>query len=472
MDGLECNEILFSQLENSFTLGAEYYSKEFVRIVNTVKGMNHTFLSDASRIITDGDHGSPDYQEEGILYLLSECIKSGYIDLNKSKRITEEKHKELKRSALHPGDVVVTKTGVNFGISAVIPDDFEECNTIAHVGKITLKKGYNPYIISAFLNSKYGYYQMRRRGLKATRPEMKLVEMQDILIPIFKSDDLGNVIKRAIEQGYELLRKAERKYFDAEKLLLDEIGIDMYSITSGDVSVKSFAESFESTGRLDAEYYHPKYDRLFSAISKIPHKKLEDIVCITKSIEPGSDAYMEEGIPFIRVSDVSKFEISKPDKYLEPGGAYDLANYYLRKNEILFSKDGSVGIAYKVEQDAKMISSSALLHLRIKKPSEVLPDYLTAVLNSEVVQLQAERDAGGSIIKHWKPSEIKKVLIPILAIHRQKEISSKAIQSFELRYKSKQLFKCVKEAMEMAIEQDELTATIWLESKITEFSTN
>lgn len=66
-------------------------------------------------LATDGDHGSPDYQESGVLYLLSECVKEGYIEKAKCRYITEAKNRELKRSCLHPGDIVVTKTGVYFG---------------------------------------------------------------------------------------------------------------------------------------------------------------------------------------------------------------------------------------------------------------------------------------------------------------------------------------------------------------------
>ena len=43
------------------------------------------------------------------------------------------------------------------------------------------------------------------------------------------------------------------------------------------------------------------------------------------------------------------------------------------------------------------ISSSGILHLTMKD-NAVLPDYLTLVLNSKLVRLQAERSAGGSII--------------------------------------------------------------------------
>ncbi len=59
------------------------------------------------------------------------------------------------------------------------------------------------------------------------------------------------------------------------------------------------------------------------------------------------------------------------------------------------------------------ITSGAILHLTIKEVSVVFPDYLTFVLNSPVVQLQAERDMNGAIIQHWKPSDIEKVIIPL-----------------------------------------------------------
>lgn len=215
----------------------------------------------------------------------------------------------------------------------------------------------------------------------------------------------------------------------------------------------------------NAEYYQPKYDKLINAIMSSRHKKLKEIVSIYKSIEPGSDAYQEEGIPFIRISDISQYGISKTDKYLERRGKYDLPEYYLKKNEILFSKDGSVGIAYKVENDTQAITSSALLHLSVNESEEILPDYLTAVLNSKIVQLQAERDAGGSIIKHWKPSEIEEVLIPILDIEIQKNISQKVIESFELQNCAKLLLEVAKQAVEIAIEQNETIATEWLNDK-------
>ena len=87
-----------------------------------------------------------------------------------------------------------------------------------------------------------------------------------------------------------------------------------------------------------------------------------------------------------------------------------------------------------------------------------MPDYLTLVLNSVIVGMQAERDAGGSIIQHWKPSEIENVVIPKLSQEIQQEITNKVKESFALRRESKRLLNLAKTAVETAIEQGENTA--------------
>ena len=143
----------------------------------------------------------------------------------------------------------------------------------------------------------------------------------------------------------------------------------------------------------------------------------------------------------------------------------NIEDLYPKKDTILLSKDGSIGIAYKMEKDIEAVTSGALLHLTVKDSNVVLPDYLTLLLNSPIVQLQAERDCNGAIIQHWKPSDIEKVLIPVLDIAKQRDISDKVQESFQLREESKCLLDLSVKTVEMAIETDEETALRWLEAQ-------
>jgi restriction endonuclease S subunit len=186
---------------------------------------------------------------------------------------------------------------------------------------------------------------------------------------------------------------------------------------------------------------------------------LGELVAISKSVEPGSDYYLKEGIPFVRVSDLTKFGVTDPLIYLDDKIFKDVIRP--KQDTILMSKDGSIGIAYKVEKDENFITSGAILHLQIID-NNILPDYLTLVINSKVVQMQAERDSGGSIIQHWKPSEINNVVIPILPMEKQLEISQLVQESFRLRSESKRLLNVAKTAVEIAISENEETALNYL----------
>ena len=69
--------------------------------------------------------------------------------------------------------------------------------------------------------------------------------------------------------------------------------------------------------------------------------------------------------------------------------------------------------------------------------------------------MQAERDAGGSIIQHWRPEEIKQVL-GIYPSNVYTKIAGRAVTAvFVLRQQSIQMTELVKNAIEVAIEQSE-----------------
>ena len=135
----------------------------------------------------------------------------------------------------------------------------------------------------------------------------------------------------------------------------------------------------------------------------------------------------------------------------------DIETLYPKKDTILLSKDGTIGIAYKVDCDMEAVTSGALLHLRVEC-DDVLPDYLALVLNSEIVRLQAERDSNGAIIQHWRIGDISRVLVPIVDHDTQQRISEHVQRSFTLRKESERLISLAVKAVETAVEQGEEAA--------------
>ena len=279
---------------------------------------------------------------------------------------------------------------------------------------------------------------------------------------------MNELLCNIVDNLQSYYKESKELYVYAEDIFNDYLQIDYSKLDNSNFSIKTLKESYNATDRLDAEYYQVRYDELVDKLNKLKAVKLggADGICkFVKSIEPGSEYYGDDGVPFIRVSDISKYGITESEIKIPLNTIDNIEKLYPKKDTILFSKDGSIGIAYKLEEDLKVITSSALLHLHIKDVRSILPDYLTLVLNSNVVKMQSERDSNGAIIQHWRMNEISNVLIPVAPIDIQKQISDKIKKSFEMRKKSQELINVGIRAVEIAIEKSESEAIKFLEIK-------
>jgi len=473
MDGLEAVSLKSSELENLMTIGAEFYQKQYVNAVHTIRNSNMELepLVQCSLLITDGDHSATQYQDEGIYYILSESVKEGYIDENIYRFISAELHQSLKRSELKPRDIVITKTGVYFGRSTVIPDNFPIANTSAHVGKIKVDESkINSYYVSTFFNSDYGYLQLRRRGIKATRPEIKLIEFDDILIAKPKRE-FQNRIEKIIRQAGIVRDSAKEIYQQAEDLLLSKLGLKDWQPTEETVAVKSFSESFLFSDRLDAEYYQPKYDELYERLETSCSernwelKKLGELSSIFKYGTSEPFEYLDQGVPFLRIADLQKYRFSEKDlKFISPEVAKEQQRN-VKTGDVLISRSGTLGLAVVItEYLNNAVYGSYFILTRPKK--SILPIYLALYVNSLVGKLQTEQANTGGIQTNLTIPVLQSLLIARPPLETQQNFVDKVNRSYDLEDKSKQLLEIAKTGVERAIETDEATATAWINQQL------
>lgn len=424
--------------------------------------MKHTLLGNEISVLTDY-HANGSYEILNKKVNLGDEVNFAYMvrttdfikeDHEKDiKYVSQEAYDFLSKTKLYGNELIINKIG-NPGQVFLMPELSKPSTLGMNLFMARMKSNsiLNNYYLYIFFNTTLGRNIILREVNGTVPLTIDKQSIKNLIIPIIPQSTQTKV-KELIKTSYSKTKESKIIYKEAEEILLKELDLLDFIPSNKNISIKSFKESFEKTGRLDSEYYQPQYDEILGKMIPYRTQKLGELVDIKKSIEPGSKHYKSEGIPFIRVANLSKFGISETDIYLSKDllSSKNLEQLYPSKDTILLSKDGSVGIAYKVKEDLKVVTSGALLHLSLKN-TEVLLEYLTLVLNSQIVQSQAERDAGGSIIQHWKPSEIASVIIPILNHDIQIQIEEKIQKSFELREQSKQILEEAKLMVERAIE--------------------
>lgn len=379
-------------------------------------------------------------------------------------KIDQETFSNLK---LKKNDVLICRTNGNpkyVGRASIVPEDYDY-GFASYLFRVRPdSKIINSATLVAYLNSKYGREEIEKYSLVSNQANFSPAKFRKIKLPQFSSI-LQEKIEDIIFDSHNHLKLSKKKYKDAEEILLDLFDFNNFlrNILKKQISVKSLKDTM-IFNRIDAEYFQPKYDDLINKIKEKDSALLIDIVDIQKSVEPGSASYKAEGIPFVRVADISKFGIDEPKIHLSP----ELFSKTIspQKDTILFSKDGTCGIAYKFIDSNRIITSSALLHLSKKKDVNIDLDYLTLVLNSPIIQMQAERDAGGSIIKHWSVPQIEQVEISIVEEDIQQDIGDKIRSSFLLRRISEKLIKTAQKAVEIAIEEGEDVALTFIDKNL------
>jgi len=461
--------VSISKINLGDRIDAEYFKPSYLNNENRLNKLNAKPLSEYCRLVS-----SAFYPSATELYAIGEIPFIRCVDCIDYPAITTQQNDSFERlplsfikenktiKILKDEDIVITKVGspcyasIIYGIEEVALS-----RTVLGVYKIN---NIDPFYLTVFLRSKYGFEQLSRERELTIQYQLTLERVGRILVYKPKNENIERLCRNLFIKSQHLSQESMEEYNESEQMLLSELGILNWKPKHCLSFVKNYSDT-TSAGRIDAEYFQPIYEEIVNAIkASKSYACLGDIVSIKKCIEPGSEAYQDTGVPFLRVSNLSKFGINNDNQQFISETLYEsLKSYQPKKGEILLTKDATPGIAYYLkETPCKMIPSGGILRITVKETDRILPEYLTLVLNSVIVQKQIERDAGGSIINHWLVDQVKNTLIPILPLSEQKKIADKIDQAFSNRKQSKRLLDIAKQSVEMAIEKDEATAEQWI----------
>ena len=320
-----------------------------------------------------------------------------------------------------------------------------------------------PEYLTAFLNTKYGVLDVKRRArISINQSNVNPEELKRVEIPLVSSE-LQQKITRSFDSAFSLIQSSEAQYQEAEALLLSELGLADWQPKRQTESVRNFSDVW-AAGRMDAEYYQPKYDDIVDAIKGYTGgwDTMGELVSLKdKNFKPDNTTEYR----YIELANISgSGEIS--DYTIAQGN--ELPSRARRRvsagDVIVSSIEGSLDSVAMIDDEHVGALCSTGFH--VVHSQALNSETLLVLLKSIAGQLQLKKGCSGTILAAISKDEFRKVVLPLVSYETQAEIQRKVAESAALRRQSRELLECAKRAVEIAIEQDEAMAVAWLDAAV------
>ena len=441
-----------SELEGALRLDAEYYQQEY--FIDFSKG-NWVSLGDCLEKCQYGLSLAMNDEEIGYPIYKMDDIKFGFL-FKDNVRYAAVNPKEAENYFLEKNDIFFNR---------VNSDEFVGRTGIFKGGPKSVFASYlirirpdNKKILSdylnIFLNSAYGFKQIqkfKRRALnQANVNAEELKQFKVLAAPI----SFQKEIEKLSNKSWENFEDSKRLYGEAEKVLLEELGLKDFEEKESLFSVVNLSD-VKNAKRMDAEYFQDKFEDIFSRIkSGAKISKFSDIATLVRGSLINPKYYSEtEGIPYIRGGDFSSGKLEKQGLiYIK-----DFKNNHetmVSNGDIVFALIGSVGTSALVDKNFEnSFISNNIGRISINNKKEILPEYLGVILQSIIGKSQFEKEASQTAQPKISDSQVGNFYVPILSNTKQEKIAELVKKSHVARKKAKNLLEEAKVKVEKLIEK-------------------
>jgi len=416
-------------------LDVRFYDPYFQKIAEKLKTSKYSleYIDNIAKV-TCGPFGSAitnkDYVKEGIPLIRIANLRDGTVS-DKLIFIKKALSEKLKGTQVRQGDIVISQRGT-LGAIAKIPSTFPVWNISANLISLSRIKANINYVY-VILNSPLIKQAILRKQTGQVHAKITTQDVKSLEIPLPPAKIQEKIVKEfqeyqgdilSFENEIQELKQVREKYL--EKSLGFEI-MENKKEQSFELNIQRFSGT-----RFDPNYYQSEYRGVKEILKngRYSLQKIGEIFDIKKGVEVGSRKYTKQGIPFVRVSDIESQGINfETNKRISEKTFSEFKNHQPEDGELLFAKDGSIGICVLVNKKTPpFIISGAILRLSSKKIAN--HDFLRSLINSKTIQSMFKRESTGAVIKHLLVDKFKNIEIPFPPIDKQNEIAEQ-IKEYE-----------------------------------------
>src|SRR3990170_921414 len=196
-------------------------------------------------------------------------------------------------------------------------------------------------------------------------------------------------------------------------------------------------------GRLDCHFYRPEFTAILTKLKQIkyPVVLLSELTKRPKGDIQNFGAYslcnfikfIDKGIPFIKVENYDEYGIKWDTvQYISEEVHQILPKSKLKKDDVLLSMAGTIGISTSFKENFEANSNQAIAKIRLSD-ERVTPEFLSIFFNSKIGYLQSLRISNGAVQLNINLGEIGQILIPILPKQLQDKIASLMYTAYSLK---------------------------------------
>ena len=347
------------------------------------------------------------YTSDGMLFVTSENVRDGYLDISEPKYLPLEFHEKLKRSQLHVGDILINLVGASIGRSCYIDIELGEANINQAVSVFRLSDEYNARFISCYFSSSICIGRILDMQVDAARPNISLGDLRRFLIPLPPSAEqtaIANVLSDSdalIDALEQLIAKKQAiKTATMQQLLTGRTRLPQFALRS-DGTPKGYKSS--ELGQIPEDWK-------VLPLGELCHFENGD----RSSNYPSSDEFVSFGIPFINAGHIDNGVIdSKGMDYISAVIYARLGGGKVKPGDLVYCLRGSLGKFGVVPDDFGMGAIASSLVIVRPITSRTSCEFISEYFKSDISKRMVSLWAGGAAQPNLGAKELANFLVPL-----------------------------------------------------------
>lgn len=431
---------------------AEYFRKDCQENIDILESTGPT--TNLGRIFNYINRGSqPSYSENGTLKVLR-SVNVGFMNFNETRQeyVTEAFFENSNRGKVQKDDVLITSTGVGTLGRTSIWYENEKAYCDGHI-TILRNSEIDPYLITAFLNTKYGLKQFDQnyRG-SSGQIEIYPYDISKFIIPecvIQCHDEIGSILR----ESFELKQQSQNLYNESIEILNKEMRIGNIQLEKKKKYTTSLSNLIMNN-RIDADFYNPDYETLKNHLKILNGKKLREVASLKSGFAFSSNKYKNSGKQIVRIQNISGnlLNLDRNPVYYKNLDLEKLSFFRIKKGDTLMAMTGNtIGNCTLNTSDEELYLNQRVLAISPNTES-VTPEYLFLILKHIIFKTFIDRELVGGAQPNISLNFISNQIIPLIEKEKMNIITEKLIKYFEYTTRSKQLLEQAKQRVEELIE--------------------